>query len=37
MKTSENEYLEYIEEQLPNIFKLYKKFEDEKPVNIGLS
>ena len=32
MKTSENQYLEYIEEQLPNIFNLYKKFEDKKPV-----
>jgi hypothetical protein len=32
MKTSENEYLGYIEEQLPNIFNLYKKFEDKKPV-----
>jgi hypothetical protein len=32
MKISGDEYLGYIEEQWPNILKLYKKFEDKKPV-----
>jgi hypothetical protein len=31
MKTSGNEYLGYVEEQWPNILKLYEKFGD-KPV-----
>jgi len=32
MKTLGNEYSGYIEEQWPNILKLYKKFEDKKLV-----
>ncbi len=32
MKTSENEYLGHIEAQWPNILKLFKKFEEKKPV-----
>lgn len=32
MKTSEKECLGYIEEQWLNILKLYKRFEDKKPV-----
>ncbi len=31
MKTSGNEYLGYVEEQWPNILKLYEKFGD-KPI-----